>query len=393
MQRIKCTQWIAALTVFIGGWILAGCNNSDHRISAQTFIQESKDARAVDLAELTPEEAEDLRGLIDEQLGPFVTGPGDVISVTVSGPDPAPLLPAVQVRVDRNGEIFLPMVGKVDVAAMELEDVEKAIHKAFVPAFMRDASVFVDLLREGTTEVLVRGAVQAPGLVPLRRTQRNLLFAIVLAGGVSDMASGRVILRRIRNPAEEFVVDLTNPAGMRDALAQAPLERGDIVLVESAPPNTIFVQGLVYNSRPQQYSQGVKVTVLQALAAAGGLRDDLTPREATLIRHMPDGTDRHVKLDLDKIRSGQDENLLLAAGDILNVPHSLETRAQDFINRNFFFRAGVSVNYSITGEEYMNRQDQQSGSSGDNLQDQFDPFGFLSQNQSLNSLVNRPTSP
>jgi protein involved in polysaccharide export with SLBB domain len=384
--------WTLVVALGLSACVFCGCHG-DHRMSADAFLKELHAARNADLAPLNSEESEILRTLFAQQLSPFLVGPGDVLAVTVSGPDPEPLLPIIQARVDRNGEIFLPMVGGVDVAAMELEDAEKAIHKAYVPDFVRDASVYVELLDEGATEVLVKGAVETPGLVTLRRSQCNLLYAIVEADGVSEVASGRVTLRRIRHPEQELTVDVTTPAGLRLALAQPPLESGDIVSVEAAMPNTIFVFGLVGDNRPQQYRQGVRTTVLQVLAAAGGLRTDITPREATLIRRMPDGTDRHVRLDLDRIRTGRDENILLAAGDILEVPHTLETRVQDFINRNFFLRAGISVNYNISGIEFLNRQDQQAGRfGGTTLQDQFDPFGFLGRNEALSSLAERPAT-
>jgi protein involved in polysaccharide export with SLBB domain len=366
-----------------------GCK-SDHRMSATEFIQERQAAEAADQAPLSDEELRALGTLISERMGPFVVGPGDVLAVTVNGSDPEPLLDSVQARVDRKGEVFLPLVGAVDVAAMELQDVEDAIHRAFVPGIVKDASVYVALERENATEVLVKGAVEAPGLIPLRRSQRNLLYAIVLAGGVSDEASGRATLRRLRNPAQTVAIDLTTHRGLRHALMQDPLEQGDMIMVEAAMPNTVFVGGLVNLSRPQNFPQGVKPTVLQALAGAGGLRTDIDPQEATLIRRLPDGTDRHVKLDLDAIAAGEEENIVLAAGDILFVPHTASTRVQDFINRNFFLRAGISVNYSISGVEFMNRQDQQSVGGGGALQDQFDPFGFLSRNQSLNTLTDRP---
>ena len=201
----------------------------------------------------------------------------------------------------------------------------------------------VKLAEIDSTSVLVTGAVSGPGLVDLRRNQRNLLFAIVGAGGVSSTASGRVSLCRIRSPEKKLTLDLTTAEGVTGALGLAPLEDGDLVTVEAAKPNTVFVGGLVNVPRPQTYPPGVRITVLQAIAAAAGLRTDVFPREATLIRHMPDGQDVHVKLDLGRLTTGTDRNITLAAGDILWVPHTVETRFQEWVSRNIYARAGVSA--------------------------------------------------
>jgi len=149
---------------------------------------------------------------------------------------------------------------------------------------------------------------------------------------------------------------------------------------------------------PQPYAPGTHVTVLQALAAASGLRTDLTPRYATLSRQM-NGRDVHVKLDLDRIQKSKDPNITLAAGDVLWVPFTLETRIEDWLNRNFFFRVGASVNanyglnYSMPGVDYLNRASQMESNygrgGGSTLQDTFDPFGFILQNQTLQSLQGR----
>jgi hypothetical protein len=213
------------------------------------------------------------------------------------------------------------------------------------------------------------------------------LFAIVGAGGASELASGVVSLRRLRNPHEEVTLDLTKPMELRAALALEPLRDGDVVNVHAATPNTIYVGGLVVAPRPQSYPPGVEVSVLQAIAGSGGLRTDIFPKLGTLIRRMPDGRDVHVKLDLDRIGDGRDPNILLAAGDILWVPHTWETRVQEWISQNIYIRAGASVHYDVSGVEYMNRASQQSGQfSNSNLQDSFDPFGFLNQNAALSNL-------
>jgi hypothetical protein len=104
---------------------------------------------------------------------------------------------------------------------------------------------------------------------------------------------------------------------------------------------------------------------------------------------MADGRDVYVKLRLNRLATGKDPNIALAAGDILWVPETLGTRVQDWINRNIYLRAGASVNYTVTGVEYMNRRSQQSRRGGGNLEDSFDPFGFLNRASLLNTINQR----
>ena len=368
---------------------VGGC--SDHRISISEFLQLQQQMRTHGKPVLSPEASEASAAMLDRQLGPYRVGPSDVLSVTLTGADSSVVRPPIQARVDSRGEIELPVVGAIQVANMVLEEVEDAIRSAYVPAVLRDVAVYVDLVMPDTTNVLVVGSVTTPGLVPLRRTDRNMLYAIVGAGGVSDLASGIATLRRIRRPNEEVTLDLRDPVQLNASLALDPLEEGDIVYVDAARPNTIFVGGLVNRPAPQSYPQGTELTILQALAAAGGVRTDVIPREGTLIRRLPDGSDVHVKLDLDRLASARDPNIVLIPGDILWVPETLETKIQDFINRNIFLRAGVTATYSVTGIEFMNRRQLQlSRFGGGTLEDSFDPFGFLTRGSALQGLSARP---
>lgn len=373
-----------------------GCG--DHRIPLRAFLEMEQERKAATTQPTPPPGAttqQSVNAAVDKALGPYLVGPGDVLSVTVSTGDQAEGAPPVQARVDRKGQVELPLVGKVSVAGKELEDVEDAIQKGYVPAFYQDAAVHVALVTPDVTEVLVVGAVTQPGLMQLRRTERDMLHAIVTAGGVSELASGEVTLKRIRRPGEEVTLNLTTPDELKAALALDPLADGDIIHVHTATPNTVFVGGLVNSPRPQSYPSGTDVTVLQAIAASGGLRTDLTPREGTLIRRMEDGEEVHVKLNLDRITQGKDPNIRLAAGDILWVPYTVETRVQEWVNRNLFLRAGVSanVNYNVTGVEFLNRrslQTSRTGGGGGSLMDQFDPFGFLNRNAALQQLRTTP---
>ncbi len=354
-----------------------------------TFL-EMQEARS---QSMTAAAAEAPAPQIDQYLHDYVLGPADVVSLSLTGIDAPTATMEIRARVDDTGQIDLPLAGKVEVGGMSESEAEHSIKSAFVPGVVKQLTVHLEVLSFDTTDVVVSGAVTAPGLVSLRRTERNALYAMLAAGGVSDLASGKVTIRRARRSGPDVVYDLTDTLQFEAALAEEPLQDGDRVIAEAAPPNTVYVGGLLNNPRPQAYPTGVKVTLLQAIAAAGGLREDVLPREGTLIRRLPDVTDVHVKLNLRRVQSGEDPNITMAAGDILWVPETLETRFIDFLNRNIFIRAGVSVNYNVTGLEYLNRKSLQMrrfGGAGGNLADSFDPLGFLSRNAALNQIVGSP---
>jgi polysaccharide export outer membrane protein len=388
-QRVGAETRLSAAVMLLA-MAVVGC--SDHRISLYTFMKLQDDlAKSSQPAATQPSTSQPARDpLIDSALGPYKVGPSDVLEIVLIQPQGEQGVAPLLARVDRDGNVELPLVGKVKVAGMELEDVEQAIKNAYVPEYYRETTIHVAVALPNATNVLVIGAVTDPGLIKLRRTDRNLLHAIVVAGGVSDAASGEVTLQRLRRPDEVMTLNLRDPEQLKAALVLDPLENGDIVTVKAAAPNTIYVGGLVNAAQPLVFPMGVGVTVLQAIAGAGGLRTDLTPREATLIRRMQDGEDVHVKLNLDRIGTGKDPNIKLASGDILWVPHTVETRVQEWVNRNIYLRAGVAatVNYNVTGIEYLNRHGQQgaTGGGGDNLEGSFDPLGFLNRNTALRGL-------
>ncbi len=380
--RHACNSLVAAVLLLC----ITGC--TDRRISIHEFIQIQEQSAPVIAPEpeVNPRPAE----LWAERSNrPYRVGPSDTLTVTLTGLDlEAPTLPTITVaRVDREGHINLPLVGPVTVADMELEDVEQAILGAYVPAYFQSGiTVHTIVSDHATTDVVVVGAVATPGIIRLKRTERDVLHAVASAGGLAYVASGKVTIKRIGDAGDALTLNLLDPVELEKAFEVPDLNTGDIIEVEAATPNTIFVAGLVNVPGPQAFPPGTEVSLLQLLAAAGGVREDVLPTEATLVRRLEDGTDVQVRIDLEKLRSGEDPNIMLAAGDIFWVPETFGTRFVDFVNRSVFFRAGVSTTYNVTGNatgiEFLNRRDLQRSSfanvgRGSTLQDRIDPAGFL----------------
>ncbi len=381
MKKVVMTCFIVLTMLSL---VLASGCSKDYRVTLEQFMATQKAEQAAATQPASPQLA--ISKAVNLAVGTYKIGPSDVLDITMRVKGDGETVNPLRVRVDRKGRVNLPLVGKVKLSNLEIEDAEDAIQKAYVPDFYKEDIVHIDVVSTKTTKVMVAGAVNVPGLVQLRSTQRNILYAIVRAGGVSPVGLGLVTLRRIKNPSATVTLDLTNPQDMQKALTLPPLDNGDIVMVHAAKPNTIFVGGLVNAPRTQTYPQGTNVTVMQALAASGGLRTDITPTEATLIRRLPTGKDAHVKLDLKAIKTGRAPDIQLAAGDILWVPHTAQTRVQDFINHNFFFRVGVAATYELDGtEDYLHHDVGYGGNQ--TLQDTFDPFGSLLRSRAIRNLA------
>jgi polysaccharide biosynthesis/export protein len=393
----RTTATAIVLLAVVGTLTVLGC--SDNRIPLHQFLSSQEQpapqappaATEPAAAATTPPAAVSQ----DQYMGPYKTGPGDVLGVVIAGVEQTGGGASIQARVDREGNVDLPLAGKIQVAGLELQDVDKAIQAAYVPSVYRQASVHVELLKPEMTTVLVTGAVTTPGLIQLPRTQRNLLYAIAGAGGASQLSNGEVVLRRLRDPGQAISYNLRQPEQLQQALAMEPLHNGDVVIVTAAQPNAVFIGGLVMAPHVQVNPAGTQMNILQAIASAGGLRPDLTPSEMTLIRRMPDGKDVHVKLDVERIQKGKDPNINLAPGDILWVPDTLLTRAEDWVNRNIYLRAGFNfvTTYSVEGQSYMNGTAARANSNNGNVQNTTDPLGFLSSQQQLNNIQNNLPAP
>lgn len=278
--------------------------------------------------------------------GPYKLGSGDIVGVTISGLEALGMAPSQQLRVTDRGEIYLPMVGRVQVGDMSLDQVEEKVRAEFVPKFLRETDVMVQIVRYEPISVMVLGDVLrlsgGAQMVELRRDKASVLQALLSSGGAQDYG-GKVTVIPARDPLNSTVYDLTDRADLVRAARIGSVEEADLVFVDARPNDAVYVQGLVNSPGPIYVARNTRLTVLQAIGAAGGTMLAFEPREATLMRHESDGQLTSVRIDLDRVKAGTDPDIALAAGDILILPHNAATRIEEYIARALQIRLGAGI--------------------------------------------------
>lgn len=112
-------------------------------------------------------------------------GQEDLIEVQVFGVDQL----SRTVRVNSRGFVSLPLVGAIAVAGLTAQEAESLISQLLAEKYLQNPQVSLFIKEFTTQRVTIEGAVNRPGVYPLRG-QTTLLTSLALAGGqaaLSDM--------------------------------------------------------------------------------------------------------------------------------------------------------------------------------------------------------------
>ena len=308
----------------------------------------------------------------------FPIGPGDVIEIAVPGVDD---LKDRTVRVSGSGQIELPLIGIIDTSGQTEAGLRDKLRGA-LGKYMYDPQVDVFVKEYHSRQVAVVGAVKSPGLVVLTGAGETILDVITQAGGMTpDAADEIVILPEVKGGSEKLKqiassmaegssarsgTDAETHAGTSNATqagstqgvvpASAPangpvdlptLERevsngpavviplksamrgsakyvnmpanpGDIIVVPGG--GNVMVTGWVY--KPGYFQVGSGLTVLGAVASAGGAMFAANTSDATLIRSDGGGNKVSIPVNLERVSKGDDPDIPVRANDVIDVPYS-----------------------------------------------------------------------
>jgi len=254
-----------------------------------------------------------------ETAGPrSVIGPQDLLDIKVFQLD---TFNQTQ-RVSEDGSITLPLLGRLAVAGLSREEVERKI-AGLLSQWVNDPQVSVFVRENESRKISVTGAVQKPGSYEMLGV-RTLIEMIAVAGGATrDAGPTIVVLRRTASgPPQRIELRLDTLLRAEDASENIPLQPGDIVYL---PPEEIFkvyVNGAVRRPGPVEVKASEPISVLQAITAAEGTSERASERRVQVIRHGENGEKTILVVDLRRVRQGRAEDIVLEKNDIVFVPES-----------------------------------------------------------------------
>jgi polysaccharide export outer membrane protein len=238
--------------------------------------------------------------------GRVSVAPGDVLKVRIFEPYEGSIFPTIQrpgadlgpQRVTDDGTINVPYVGTVQVAGLDLAQIERRIATQ-LGSKAQDPQVIVEVVADRTHTVMISGEVKTPGRISILEGVRSVVDAINRAGGpIGASAQFEVVVRRRG--------DVILQTQYSDLLAGGDigLQKGDEIVVR---PNsrTFTVLGAVGKSGNVELTKS-GLTLLEALGQVGGLADERANKTGVFVFRMgdiqtnPGGRGRVFRLDLNQ---------------------------------------------------------------------------------------------
>jgi len=237
-------------------------------------------------------------------------------------------------RIDSEGFINLPLIGRVKAAGLTLHELEVEITNR-LREYIVAPQVSINITQFQQPPVFFEGMFQKPGIIGLRG-RRTLLEMLALVGGLQANASRRIRVRRhleygpiplpgaIEDTERKTSTVEISFASLRENVNPAEdivLQPYDVVTVDRAEP--VFVAGEVMRPGTVELLERDYLTVTQALTMVGGFTRDAKRSDVRVLRPVL-GTNRRaeIPINLTGIYDGRVNDFPLLPNDLLYVPRS-----------------------------------------------------------------------
>lgn len=245
-------------------------------------------------------------------------GPRDLVDIRVQEAQEL----NVERRVSDNGTINLPFLGEVPLAGLNELEAAAKLKRLLEAEYLQRASVAVQVREFRARPIAVIGAVNQPGNLPFSG-RWTLLEALTAAGGVAASHGNSVfVIRRAENGLSDQVeVELEDLLVRADPRVNIPIFPNDVINVPGTIEVTIYFLGEVANPGALTFKSTERITLLTAIARAGGLSDRAS-RKMVIRRTDRSGKSEEIQVDYKRVLAGKDQDVPLSQGDVILVKES-----------------------------------------------------------------------
>jgi polysaccharide biosynthesis/export protein len=270
-------------------------------------------------------------GCANQVRSTYLLGPEDQLQVSGADLDePVGKL----VGVDGEGDIQVPLVGRVHVAGLTVQQAEKELNSRLAK-FIKNPQAALDVKELRSQPVTISGQVGAPGVHQVSG-HKTLLEMIAMAGGTKPDAGYSIRITRevqwgcIPLPGATFdgtysvaQVSLTDINEAKRPEENIQILPHDVITVPKA--ELIYVSGAVKKQGGFILGEHQTISVLQAVALAEGYGPAPDGKHARIIRTVGDSR-TEIPVDLKTLNQGKGKDVMMQGNDILFIPDSTGKR-------------------------------------------------------------------
>jgi polysaccharide export outer membrane protein len=248
----------------------------------------------------------------------YRVGPRDLISVHV---DEDAKLNGDR-RVSEAGTVNLPVLGDVPVLGKTSPEISGIVKKLLEDKYMQRASVDVQVIEFRSRPISVIGAVKQPGNLGFSG-RWTLLEALTAAGGLTENHSNvAYVLRRSDNGlSDQVTIDLDDLLVRGNQNVNIPIFANDLINVPVTVEVTVYCLGEVAKPGALLFKSNERITLLAAIAHAGGLSERASSKILIKRAAHADGP-AEITVDYKRIVAGKEADVDLRQGDVIVVKES-----------------------------------------------------------------------
>jgi polysaccharide biosynthesis/export protein len=274
----------------------------------------------------------------------YLLGPGDQITTKVLGESQYDF----EAVVNEDGKLEIPYLDEPITAMCKNErEIRAEVIKA-LSKYLRAPQISLNVTeRKSRPPVIIYGEVRRPEQVVLMRKAR-LLELISTAGGVTEDAGGMIQVFRTQAPMcgdpeeiAEWQAQAENSSGVISNLysysnlrlgtdeANPIIYPGDVIVILKAAP--VYFTGEVKATQGLRIPEG-GLSLFQAISMLGGVNREAKTRDIKIYRLKTNSKDREViSVNYDKIRKGEEKDVMLEPFDIVEVDKSKKSIGQTLL--------------------------------------------------------------